>query len=92
MAELFATGRVVDLILALMVLEALVLVVLWARTARGVPPLSLIVNLAAGACLLLALRAALTDSGAVVTGGLLALALVVHLADLALRWQRGRPG
>jgi hypothetical protein len=92
MAELFATGRVVDLILALMVLEALVLGVLWRRAARGVPPLSLIVNLAAGACLLLALRAALTDAGALITGGFLALALVAHLADLALHWQRGRRG
>lgn len=88
MAELFATGRVVDLILALMVVEAVALGLLWARTARGVPPIALIVNLVAGALLLLALRAALTDAGPAATGTFLGLALVAHLADLALRWQR----
>jgi len=88
MAELFASGRVVDLILGLMVLEAVILGLLWARTARGVPPVPLIVNLLAGALLLLALRAALTETGPVATGTFLGLALVFHLADLALRWRR----
>lgn len=88
MAELFATGRVVDLILALMVLEALALSLLWARTARGVPTVPLIVNLVAGALLLLALRAGLTDAEPAVTGTFLGLALVAHLADLTMRWKR----
>lgn len=90
MAELIVSGRVVDLILALMVLEALVLAIFWARTMRGVHPLSLAVNLAAGACLLMALRAALTDAQSATVGVFLSLALVAHLVDLALRWQ-GRP-
>ncbi|MGE5155657.1 MAG: hypothetical protein ACM3ST_16810 [Bdellovibrio bacteriovorus] len=88
MAELFATGRVVDLILVLMALEALLLGLLWVRTARGVPPIPLVVNLVAGALLLLALRAALTGAGPSVTGTFLGLALVAHLADLLLRWRR----
>jgi uncharacterized membrane protein YhhN len=88
MGELFGTGRVVDLVLALMVVEAVALGLLWTRTARGVPPIALIVNLVAGALLLLALRAALTDAGPAATASFLGLALVAHLADLALRWQR----
>jgi hypothetical protein len=92
-AELFESGRIVDLVLALVVLEALLLSMLWVRTSRGLPPVPLIVNLAAGAFLLLALRAALTDGGTVAVGGFLLLALPAHLVDLALRWRswsRGR--
>ena len=89
MAELIASGRVVDLILVLMALEALALTLFWARTARGLRPLLLVVNLAGGASLLLALRAALTGAGSVTIGSFLVLALAAHLADLALRW-RGR--
>lgn len=95
MAELFENGRIVDLILALVVLEALLLSMLWVRTSRGLPPVSLIANLTAGAFLLLALRAALTDGGTVAVGGFLMLALPAHLVDLALRWRsraRGRRG
>lgn len=91
MAQLFENGRIVDLILALVVLEALLLSMLWVRTSRGIPPVPLIVNLAAGAFLLLALRAALTDGGTMAVGGFLMLALPAHLADLALRW-RSRAG
>jgi hypothetical protein len=93
--ELFDNGRIVDLILALVVLEALLLSMLWVRTSRGLPPVPLIANLAAGAFLLLALRAALTDGGPMAVGGFLMLALPAHLADLALRWRsraRGRRG
>lgn len=91
MDALFTTGRVVDLILALMVVEAVALGLLWARTARGVPPIALIVNLGAGALLLLALRAALTHAGTATMASFLGLALVAHLVDLAMRWRdRGR--
>lgn len=87
MEELIASGRALDLILTLMGIEVMALVLLWARTHRGVPPIPLIVNLAAGACLLLALRAALVGGGATAVGSFLVLALVAHLLDLALRWR-----
>ena len=38
MAELFATGRIIDVILVLVVLEAVGLVILWRWTRRGVAP------------------------------------------------------
>jgi hypothetical protein len=86
-ADLFASGRIVDLILALMAAEAVVLAVHYRRTGRGVPLPDLAVNLAAGAGLLLALRAALTGAGWAWTAGWLTLALAAHLADLARRWR-----
>jgi hypothetical protein len=88
MKELFAGGRIVELILALMVLEALVLGLHHRRTGRGIAPLDLVLNLAAGALLLLALRAALVDPDPLAPAPYLAVALLAHLADLARRWQR----
>jgi len=87
MSELFATGRIVDLIIGLMVLEAVGLWFLRRRTGRGPLPLGLLVNLAAGGCLLLALRLALVDAGWLWVGAALGLAFVAHLADLIVRWR-----
>jgi hypothetical protein len=61
-AALFASGRVVDLILGLTLLEGLALALLHRRTGRGVAPADLVPNLLAGACLLLAVRGALTGA------------------------------
>jgi hypothetical protein len=44
-------------------------------------------NLAAGASLLMALRAALTNAGWEMTILWLLMALVAHVADLASRWR-----
>lgn len=84
----FASGRIVDAILAFMVLEALLLVAYRSRTGRGIATADLLANLAAGATLLLALRAALTGGPWTWVAGALAAALVAHVADLARRWQR----
>lgn len=88
MRELFAGGRIVEMILALMVLEALALGLYHRSTGRGIPPLDLVLNLAAGALLLLALRAALVDADALAPAPYLAAALFAHVADLARRWRR----
>jgi len=88
MTELFASGRIVELILVLVALEAAGLVAL--RRLRGVgPPLaSTLTNLLSGAALLLALRAALVGSGWVWIALWLLAGLAAHLGDLALRWRR----
>ena len=78
-----ASGRMVDALLALALLEA----VFFLRTGRG---RTLLPNLAAGACLLLALRAALTGAPAALLGLWLALAGVAHGLDVAGRWRAGR--
>jgi len=85
-AELFATGRVVDLILALMALEGALLTAFWARTGRGVAPADLVPNLLAGVCFLLALRAALVGAGWGWVALGLAAALPAHLIDLRRRF------
>jgi len=82
---LFASGRVVDLALALMVLEA---AGLWAyRRARGLsfPLADIAWNLAAGVCLLLALRAALTGADWMWVALFLTAALVAHIGDFRRR-------
>ena len=88
MDALFDGGRVIDLILGLMVVEAIALAVLYRMTGRGIAPVRLWPNLFAGAFLMLALRASLTGAGATAIGSWLALGLVGHLADLVVRWSR----
>ncbi|MFO1090897.1 MAG: hypothetical protein U1E46_15095 [Hyphomicrobiales bacterium] len=84
---LIRDGTIVPLILGLMAVEALALLLWRARTGTGPRPLPLLVNLAAGASLLGALWAVLSGAGIPIVGGLLALALFAHVADLALRWR-----
>jgi hypothetical protein len=88
MRDLFASGRVVELILGFMLIEAVALGIYHRRSGRGVQPLDLAVNLAAGALLLLALRAARVDPDPLAPAPYLAVALVAHLCDLARRWRR----
>jgi hypothetical protein len=88
MAELFASGRLVDLILSIVAIEAVCLVIYWRSTARGVSPGDLLPNLFAGAFLLLALRFSLGGAGWQLCCGSLAAAGLAHLVDLGRRWRR----
>lgn len=85
---LFASGRIVDLILLLMALEGIVLSVYRRRTGCGIALIDGLINLLAGGCLMLALRGALVGAW----WGWIALCLaaggVAHLLDLGRRWQR----
>jgi len=84
--EAFATGRIVDVILALMALELIVLIIVRKKTTRGLTTAQLTVSLAAGAALLLALRAALTGRPWQSVALWLIVALAAHALDLKLRW------
>ena len=87
MADFFASGRVVDLILVMMLIEGLALTLYHRRTGKGIPPAGLAGFLLSGFVLLLTLRAALTGAGwGWISLGLTA-ALFTHLTDLWLRWQ-----
>jgi hypothetical protein len=88
MAELFASGRLVDLVLIIVAIEAVCLVLYWRFTARGVSPGDLLPNLFAGAFLLLALRFSLGGAGWQLCCGSLAAAGLAHLVDLGRRWRR----
>jgi hypothetical protein len=88
MAALFASGRIIDAILALVVLEGLLLAWLCRRRAASFLGLSLpalLANLASGAALMLALRAALVGAPWIAVAAWMLAGLVAHLADLGLR-------
>lgn len=82
MAELFASGRIIDIILILVIAEALVLWLYRRMTGRGVALSSVALNLISGFCLMLALRAALVDASWVWISLWLTAALAAHVADI----------
>ncbi len=85
MEWLFASGRIVDLILVLVAVEAVVLFLL-ARSGRiSGGAAGILANLAAGACLMLALRAALVGAWWGWTAVWLAAALAAHVEDMRRR-------
>ncbi|MCG6897639.1 MAG: hypothetical protein LJE61_05510 [Thiocapsa sp.] len=86
MAELFASGALIDLILGLVLIEAVVLTVVHRFTGRGVAPRDLFGMLLAGVFLLLAVRAALVGADWGWVGLWLMLSLLAHLADVSVRW------
>ena len=89
MIDLIQSGRIVDFILLLIVLEAVVVCGLAFTKNDRLPTAGLLFNLGAGAGLLLALRAVATDAGWLAIGFWLMVALVAHIADLVWRL-RGR--
>ena len=76
-----------DGILAFMLVEAIVLIIVRKKTGQGLAPLDLFLSLAAGAALLLALRAALTGVSWIPVALWLIAALPAHLWDLQRRWR-----
>lgn len=88
MSQLFESGRIIDLILVVMVLEAAIIAAFAWTFPNRFPTRGLLCNLAAGAGLLLALRALLTDSSWMMVGFWMGCALLAHLCDLALRLRR----
>lgn len=90
MAELFASGRVIDCILGLMLLELLAMVWWRHRSGHGLALTEALATLGAGAALLLALRAALAGSGWQQPAMWLLVALGAHVADIIMRLARRR--
>ena len=87
MAWLFASGHAVDIVLAVIGVE-----LVWLVGTRRWRFTDAILRLAPGALMLLALRAALTGLEWRWIALPLLLSFPVHLADLARRVPRGRPG
>lgn len=87
METLFASGRMIDLILVGIALQA---VGLWglkrfAGVGPGLKPL--IWTMAAGLALMLAIRASLTGADWPWVGGFMAGGLMCHVIDLRRRWK-----
>lgn len=89
MAELFASGLIIDLILIGVIAECLAFWLYRRLTGRGPGLTALFPTILAGAGLMLALRASLTgQQGWVWIAVPLFVALLAHLWDLALRCRR----
>jgi len=86
--ELFASGRIIDIIAAFMLIECLVLVVWRRQSGSGLAVSALLANLAAGAAMMFSLRAALLGRPWQIISLWLILALLAHAADLKIRWAK----
>ena len=89
MAAFLPDAWIVDAIIALVAVEAIVLVLWRALTGGGLPVAETLANLSSGAALLLALRMAITGGLSASVLALLSVALIAHVADLASRWEAG---
>ncbi|MEM0954448.1 MAG: hypothetical protein AAGI24_09935 [Pseudomonadota bacterium] len=85
MAELFASGRIIDLILLGIALEIALLPAALRHTGSKLLPRDLLPNIIAGACLMLAVRLSLTDAPWFNIALALLLALLAHIYEL---WRR----
>ena len=88
MTGFFGSGLAFALILAGMFLELAILLTLYSRSGRGIPPRLLAGDFGAGMCLLAAAIAALRGAAWPVIAGALLLALAAHVFDLVQRWKR----
>ena len=85
--QLLASGGIVALILGLMVFEACLLIPYYQRTGKGIAPRELLLTLAAGGSLVLAMGAVMLAAPLRWVGMALGLALVTHVADICFRWR-----
>jgi CBS-domain-containing membrane protein len=87
LAARFADGSVLLWIVALVVVEAAIITWLWARKRIGWAPSLLFGQLASGASLMLAVRAAILDQPWTQIALWLVCALIAHVVDLVLRYR-----
>ncbi len=87
MYEFVESGSIVDMVIALVLIEGVALVALRSIIGRGPGRLDIICNLAAGLALMMALRDALAEKSMAAIALWLTLSLVAHLLDLWLRWR-----
>ena len=87
MNALFAGGAVLDWLIAGMLAEAAALLLLYRLRRRGVAPGRLLPNLAAGLCLVFAMRLALGGAWWGYVSAALLAALGCHLTELRRSWQ-----
>ncbi len=88
MAELIESGRFIDLILLMVAIEFLVLLVVLRRRANGVRIGDFTFTLLSGACLLVALRFAITGADWRWILLWLTAAVVAHFCDLLRLFRR----
>lgn len=87
MNEMLAGPRLIELIIAITVLEGVALTIYQRLTGKGVAPKEFAANLLSGLCLMLALRNALLGNSGGVTALFLSASGVIHASDLWRRWK-----
>ena len=80
--------HLIDLVIAVTVLEGLALAAYHWRTGRGMAPRDFVPNLAAGLALMLALRAGQSSAAWHWVAMALMAAGLAHATDLRRRWQQ----
>ena len=88
MAEWFETGRFVYLVLSFIALEILLLAWWHRRSGRGLPPVEVAGNLAAGALIFMALERSASGAHWIWVAVFAALSFPAHAIDLRRRWLR----
>ncbi len=90
MEALFVSGRIADIALGVMAVEAVILYALMAYIGRGVRYRAILANLAAGACLVVAVRLALVGANWKWIAVALVASLLAHSLDLMMRLRFAR--
>ena len=91
MEALLVSGRLLDGILCLIVIEGIVIVVAHRHNNARPSPATLIPNLISGAALMLGIRLALSQAAWYWLALCLSASLLAHLTDLTLRYRpKGR--
>ncbi len=88
MSALFTLAGLVDAVILFTLIECAVLLLHHRRSGAGVAPKQFFANLVSGVCLMLALRCALRDLGAMWVLLWLLLAGIAHFWDLRRRWAK----
>ena len=84
----FTATHLADFVIAVTLAEGIGLLAWHAFAGRGLPPRAILILLAPGLCLMLALRVSVSGGPVEGVAALLALAGILHLADLSARWPR----
>jgi hypothetical protein len=79
--------HLIDLVIAMTLLEAGALALYHRRTGRGLAPGEFLPTLAAGLALMLAVRAGVSGAGWAWVAAGLSVAGLAHLADVRRRWR-----
>ena len=82
------SGGLIDIIIAITLLEVTVLLVYHHQTKRGLKPRDYLFNVASGLCLMLALRCSLSGAAWYFISIWLMAAGLAHVTDIAMRLQQ----
>jgi hypothetical protein len=90
MTNSISSGQLIDVVIAVTLLECAALIFYHHLTKRGLAPRDYLLNLTAGFCLMLAVRSVLSDAGWLWLVVCLMAAGLAHGTDLWRRWKRAQ--